>query len=89
MCMVLPSFFQRMTILCRSRSIHRKIGLRDQSLRQVRDQCELSNALQYTAGSDPHLSARSVTPIPISVDALGEDPIPIKGCLLWNRRALR
>ena len=32
-------------------------------------------------------SATSATPIPISFDALSEDPIPLKGCVLWNRRA--
>ena len=38
-------------------------------------------------GSDSHVSARSETPISISFDELSEDPIPLKGCVLWNRRA--
>ena len=38
------TFFQRMTIVCRQRSMHRKMCPRDQSLRQ----CELSQPLQHT-----------------------------------------
>ena len=38
----------RMTVVCRQRIIRRKICPRDQSLRQVRDQCKLSQPLQYT-----------------------------------------
>ena len=48
MCKMLSSFLQRMTIACRQRSTRRKICPRNQSLRQVRDQCELSQPLQYT-----------------------------------------
>ena len=36
-------------------------------------------------GSDSPRGA--VTPILLSLDALSEDPIPLKGCVLWNRRA--
>ena len=40
--------FQSRSIGCRQRSIHRKICPRNRCLRQVRDQCELSQPLQYT-----------------------------------------
>ena len=40
--------FQRKTIVSRQRSIRRKICPRDQSLRQVREQCKLGPPLQCT-----------------------------------------
>ena len=40
--------FLSMTFVCRQRNIRRKICPRDQSLREVRDQCEMSKSLKYT-----------------------------------------
>ena len=69
----------------RQRCTHRKICPRDQSLRQARDQCELSQPPQSTLRPSLviHKSARSVTPTPISFDALSKK-IPLKGCVLWK-----
>ena len=44
-------------------------------------------APRSTIDSDAQTCAWSVTPIPISFDALSEDPILLKGCVIWNRRA--
>ena len=83
--------FHRMTVVCRQRDICRKICPRDQSLRQVRDQCENEpTTAVHTAsitGSDPQMTASSETPIPISSDALSEDVMSLKACVLSNRRA--
>ena len=91
-CCCHPLFFKERLSCSHQHSMHQKILSRDRSLRQVRDKYDLGQPLQYvlrpsTTGSDPHMSARSVTPIPISFDALREDPVPLKGCALWNRRA--
>ena len=65
--------FQRMTIVCRQRSIRQRICPRDQGLRQMREKCELSRPLQYALR--PPLTPihkrvpKSVTPIPISFNA--------------------
>ena len=86
-----PFIFQRKTIASRQHSIHWKIRPRDRSVRQVRDKYNLSHPLQCvlhrSLGSDPQVGAKSITPIPISFDALSTDPILLKGCVLWNRCA--
>ena len=84
MCKMLSSTLQRMTIVCRQRSIRRKVCHRDQSLRQV---AEPATAVFFASitGSRSQIGAKSVTPIPISFDALSEDPVPLKGCVLWNQ----
>ena len=38
-------------------------------------------------GSDFQIGGKLVTAIPISFGALSEDPFPLKGCVLWKRRA--
>ena len=74
--------FHRMTIVCRQRSIRRKICPHDQCLRQVSDQMrhEPTTAVHTapTTGSDPQVSAKPETPVPISFVAFSEDPIPLK-----------
>ena len=74
-----------MTAVCRQRSIRWKNRPCNQSLLQIR-KGKLSQSLQYIL----HLkvSVKSVTPIPISFDALTKDPVPITGCVVWNRRAV-
>ena len=83
---------QRMTIVCRQRSKCRKICPRDQSprsssTRPLRAEPTTAVHTAYITGFDPQASARSVTPKQISFGALSEDAIPLKGCVLWNRRA--
>ena len=64
--------FQRKTTVCRQRSMRRKICPCNESLRLVRDRCELSQPAHTSATtrSDPQAIARSVTPI--LLDALSE-----------------
>ena len=48
------------------------------STRPVRDEPTTTEHTPSITGSDPQVSARSVTPIPLSFDALSEDPTPLK-----------
>ena len=52
------------------------------------DYCCVANVAHFgrsvLAIRDPQVSARSVTPISMSIDALSEDPIPRQGCVLWK-----
>ena len=57
------------------------------SSRPVRAEPTTAEHAASATGSDPQVSARSVTPTPISFDALNGDPIPLKGCVLLNRHA--
>ena len=45
---VIIFFLKKVTIVCRQRSIRRKIFPHEQRLRQARDLCELSQPLQFT-----------------------------------------
>ena len=87
---MLLSFLQRMTIACRQRSTRRETCPRDQSLLQARKSM-LSQPLQHflrrSLAYDPQARAKSATPIRLSFAELSEDPIPLKRCVLWNRRA--
>ena len=84
MCNGVIIILQRMTIVWRQRSIRRKVCPRDQSLFLSRKSSIYSASI---TGSDSQIGAKSVTPMPISFDALREDPVPLRGCVLWNRRA--
>ena len=70
--------------MCRQRSIRRKICPRDQSLLQVR-KSKLSQPLQNFLRQSQVL-IHNGRKVPISFDASSEDPTPLKGCVLWNRR---
>ena len=80
--------FEGKTIVCRSQSIQDlTVGQESaSSSRPAQAETNIAACTTSTTGSDPQISARSITPIPISFDALSADPIPLKRCVLWNRR---
>ena len=61
-------FLKRMTIVCRQRSIRRKICLRDQSQLQKR-RSKPTTAVHPASITGSEIGARSVIPIPIFFDA--------------------
>ena len=83
------SFSEKLTMMRRERSIRRKFCPRDQSLCQVREY-ESSPSLQFSLRPSVvliyNIDARTSTPMSISFDVLSEESIPLKECLLWNRR---
>ena len=86
---MLSSLLQRMTIVCRQRSIRRKISLRDQNQLHIR-KSKLSQPLQCLLRQSLALfhNKRKVNKLPYPFLLTRCVTIPFhKGCDLWNRRA--
>ena len=80
---------QRMTIVCRQRSIRQKICVRDQSQLQIR-KSKLSQPLPNTLRQSLYLiyNRRKISNSQSNIfDALSAFPVSLKGCVLWKRRA--
>ena len=62
-------------------------SLQSEPASQTQGQSERTTAINPASITAAETRGRSAISIPISFDSLTEDPVPLKRCVLWNRRA--